>query len=184
MGKHFRVKKGIKQGDPLSSLIFISALGEVFRNLNWEKKGLPINGEKINNLRFADDVVLISTNLEEFKIKRGRKKSWTKNESKQIQDIILRREYRNRNQSQKSIDRERDNIFRTTDSLHNGTTEEIDRRITLGWNKFWSLKNTSRGAILEPSQESNIQQLYNTYTHCHMVLKHGHLLKKMEIDYE
>ncbi|CAG7718362.1 unnamed protein product, partial [Allacma fusca] len=43
-GEYFDVGKGVKQGDPLSSLLFISSLEEIFRKLNWEKKGIVIDG--------------------------------------------------------------------------------------------------------------------------------------------
>lgn len=66
-GEYFCITKGVKQGDPLSPLLFICALEEVFRKLNWEQKGIKINGEILNNLRFADDVVLIGNNLLEIK---------------------------------------------------------------------------------------------------------------------
>ena len=41
----------------------------MFRSLDWEDKGVNINGEDLNNLRFADDVILIEksfTKLEEM----------------------------------------------------------------------------------------------------------------------
>ena len=41
----------------------------MFRSLDWKDKGVNINGEDLNNLRFADDVILIEksfTKLEEM----------------------------------------------------------------------------------------------------------------------
>lgn len=67
IGRCFSIKKGVKQGDPLSPIIFNSALEEVIRKLSWEQKGININGEELNNLFFADDLVIISSNLEELK---------------------------------------------------------------------------------------------------------------------
>ncbi|GBP16134.1 hypothetical protein EVAR_9854_1 [Eumeta japonica] len=32
----------------------------IFRNLDWNKNGLNINGENLNHLRFADDLILFS----------------------------------------------------------------------------------------------------------------------------
>lgn len=34
--------------------------------MDWEKKGIEVNGSYLNNLRFADDIVLISTKKEEL----------------------------------------------------------------------------------------------------------------------
>lgn len=66
-GEEFRVQKGVKQGDPLSPNLFNAVLEGVFRKLNWEGKGLKINGLFLNNLRFADNIVLISNNINELK---------------------------------------------------------------------------------------------------------------------
>jgi len=66
-GRLFEINKGVKQGDPLSPLLFNAALVEVFRKVNWENRGVSINGRKLNNLRFADDIVLIAQSREELK---------------------------------------------------------------------------------------------------------------------
>ncbi len=66
-GEYFRIKKKVKQGDPLSPALFNCALEEVFKNLKteWETKGININGQNITNLRFADDIVLFACSKEE-----------------------------------------------------------------------------------------------------------------------
>ena len=66
--------RGVKQGDPISGLLFIAVLEERMRNLKkkWaltNKKrcglqfGMPIYqcSENLTNLRFADDILLIAT---------------------------------------------------------------------------------------------------------------------------
>lgn len=41
--------KNVRQGDTISPKLFIAALLEgVFRKLNWDLKGITINGEKLN----------------------------------------------------------------------------------------------------------------------------------------
>ncbi len=40
----FNIKKGVKERDPLSPLLFNCALEEGFRGLDWEGKGLNISG--------------------------------------------------------------------------------------------------------------------------------------------
>src|SRR3977135_103429 len=61
----FPIQKGARQGDTLSPKLFNAGLEQVFRMLNWDNTGITINGEKLNHLRFADDIVLISNNGEE-----------------------------------------------------------------------------------------------------------------------
>lgn len=39
---------------------------EIIRKVKWKDKGLQINGTKLSNLRFADDIVLISESMEEL----------------------------------------------------------------------------------------------------------------------
>ncbi len=56
----FRNKTGCQTGDPLSANLFNYPLEGVYQKLNCESKGIKNNGAKLNNLRFADDVVLIS----------------------------------------------------------------------------------------------------------------------------
>ncbi len=56
----------MRQGDPLSPLLFNCALNEIFKNLNWLNKDVKINGEILNNLRFADDVVTVAVNWEDL----------------------------------------------------------------------------------------------------------------------
>lgn len=65
-GKFFNVERGVKQGDPLSPNLFNALLEEIFRGLNWEKKGLRVQGKNLNHLRFADDIVLISESKAEI----------------------------------------------------------------------------------------------------------------------
>ncbi len=46
--------------------LFNLVLG-VFRNLNGEGEGIKINGQDLNNLHLADDIVLLSNNMYELK---------------------------------------------------------------------------------------------------------------------
>ncbi|GBO99235.1 FERM domain-containing protein 5 [Eumeta japonica] len=59
-GEEFPIEKGVRQGDPVSPKLFSAALEMIFRNLDWNKNGLNINGENLNHLRFADDLILFS----------------------------------------------------------------------------------------------------------------------------
>ena len=56
----FKLGKGVRQGDCISPKLFTACLENVFRKLNWEEKGIKIDGEMFTHLRFADDIVLAS----------------------------------------------------------------------------------------------------------------------------
>ena len=67
----FEIKRGTKQGDPLSSLLFNTVLQITLKDdvIRWQKtKGMGIclgdsESDCFSNLRFADDVLLFSTSL-------------------------------------------------------------------------------------------------------------------------
>ena len=48
MSKPFDIRRGVRQGDTLSPNMFNSGLEQVFRRLNWQDKGININGEKLS----------------------------------------------------------------------------------------------------------------------------------------
>lgn len=61
----FPLQRGVRQGDTLSPKLFSAVLEYAFKTLNLSDKGVNIDGVKLNNLRFADDIVIISDNLKE-----------------------------------------------------------------------------------------------------------------------
>lgn len=68
--KKFNIEKGVKQGDPLSSLLFNSASEHIMRKLKSKSRRnghgvtLKPSEENLTNLRFADDILLISRSME------------------------------------------------------------------------------------------------------------------------
>ena len=61
-----RIKKGVRQGDTISPKLFTATLECTFRRLNWENKGVKIDGEFLSNLRFADDIFLCTETPQEL----------------------------------------------------------------------------------------------------------------------
>ncbi|WKX95022.1 hypothetical protein Q1695_011906 [Nippostrongylus brasiliensis] len=59
------IEKGVRQGDTISPKLFTAALQDAMKNLDWDAKGYPVDGKRISNLRFADDIVLISNSTAE-----------------------------------------------------------------------------------------------------------------------
>lgn len=62
-----QIRRGVRQGDTISPKLFTLALEDVFKQLNWENVGINIDGTFLNNLRFADDIVLINSDINELR---------------------------------------------------------------------------------------------------------------------
>ena len=60
-GLPFKLRRGIRQVDPISPKLFSSPLEDIFRSLNWNGN-YKLDGRILTNLRFADDVVLFARN--------------------------------------------------------------------------------------------------------------------------
>uniref|UniRef100_A0A0K0DRJ6 Reverse transcriptase domain-containing protein n=1 Tax=Angiostrongylus cantonensis TaxID=6313 RepID=A0A0K0DRJ6_ANGCA len=57
------VKRGIRQGHTISQKLFTTTFQNVMRKLEWDNMGVKIDGGQINHLRFADDIVLITSDI-------------------------------------------------------------------------------------------------------------------------
>ena len=53
-----RINTGVRQGTPPHPSCSRQHWRALFRRLNWENKGVKIDGEFLSNLRFADDIFL------------------------------------------------------------------------------------------------------------------------------
>ena len=62
-GEWFYTSVGTRQGDPLSPLLFITYLERIMNKVKQEPCEVNINGNLINNLRFADDTDRIDANF-------------------------------------------------------------------------------------------------------------------------
>ena len=60
------IDRAVRQGDTVSPKLFNAALESIFRRLDWDRKGININGDYLNHLRFADDIIFITNNAEEL----------------------------------------------------------------------------------------------------------------------
>ncbi|KAK6760917.1 hypothetical protein RB195_022112 [Necator americanus] len=57
--------KGVRQGDTISSKLFTAALQWIMKSLSWEERGIRVDERFLSNLRFADDIVLFSSSINE-----------------------------------------------------------------------------------------------------------------------
>ena len=67
LGEWFHQEKGTRQEDPISPIIFTIYLERILEYLSDEDQGgLSVHGYKITNLRYADDIDLVSTSSEQL----------------------------------------------------------------------------------------------------------------------
>uniref|UniRef100_A0A7I4YV28 Reverse transcriptase domain-containing protein n=1 Tax=Haemonchus contortus TaxID=6289 RepID=A0A7I4YV28_HAECO len=61
------VKRGVRQGDSISPEFFRAALENIMHHLEWENQDVKVDDRAQHHLRFADDIVLITPNIEQAK---------------------------------------------------------------------------------------------------------------------
>lgn len=65
--ENIEIQRGVRQGCVLSPLLFNVYSEAIFQNtLSDSKEGISINGEILNNLRFADDTVIMTDNMNDL----------------------------------------------------------------------------------------------------------------------
>lgn len=123
------------------------------KDLRWEQKGIKIDGKYLSNLRFADDIILFSgtssqledmlKDLCEVSIKIGLQLNTSKTKvttnSTQVPIVVNKTpiEY-----VEKYIYLGKQISFEK--SRHK---DEIERRITLTWKKFWASKEVLKSKL-------------------------------------
>ena len=58
--------RGVRQGDTISPKLFTAVLEDIFKNLKWEDQGINMNGRRLTHLRFADDIIVLSSNQQQL----------------------------------------------------------------------------------------------------------------------
>lgn len=143
-GPRFQLQRGVKQGDPLSPKLFTCLLEEVFRELNWQNQGININGKRLSNLRFADDIILFSYSAKELETMLQELQTLCQHVGLQI-NMSKTQVMTNKTKTLIEIGTETikyvdEYIYLgQTISFHNSTHKEINRRVSQAWKAFWSL---------------------------------------------
>jgi len=158
IGPTFKIGKGVRQGDPLSANLFNCALEEVFRGMNWGDKGIKIDGKYLNNLRFADDVVLIgasNTEVQEM-FQETLEKSGEAGLTNNIGKTVLMNNIISVRESDCAITVGGTKIERRVEgkylgqiiSFENRQEKELKERRKKAWNSYWSLKQVFKNKEL------------------------------------
>ena len=149
-GRQFKINRGIKQGCCISPNEFNSAIQKIFNNIKWNGSGLRIGNESLNELRFADDVVIISQTKEELEVsmmkvlEESEKAGLTINVEKT--KIMTNTKETNFMVNGKNIETvEEYKYLGRLISFNKNSEKEIDTRIANAWKSFWSLKRFFKG---------------------------------------
>jgi hypothetical protein len=156
ISKSFKIQRGSKQGDPMSPKLFNAVLEKVFKRiqLKWAEKdwGIKVDGKRLTNLRFADDVILVASSknqvammLEDLataaaevglQIHMGKTKVLSNSNENTGGHILMK----GKSIEVVSFSSSTEYLGRllTMDSLHD---TEISNRIQKGWSKFFVFKS-------------------------------------------
>lgn len=161
IGEEFKIGKGVRQGDPLSPKIFIAVLESVFRRMNWESYGLNINGQKLNHLRFADDLILLTDNPKELQYMLEELDT----QSKLVGlSMNMSKTKLMTNNSEDLIKINGNTIEYVSEYVYLGqiispsdqSNKEIEKRISNAWKRFWSLKEVMKAKEIPTSQKFKV----------------------------
>lgn len=148
------IRRGVRQGDVLSPKLFIAALDDALRNVNWTNKGINIDGVNLNHLRFADDIVLLSADPHELQDMVNELNSATRDIGLKInitktKTMTNTREPTNIQLEGIALEMVDSYVYlgQRITTEKNGMNDEISRRIRLGWLAFGKLSYILKSSI-------------------------------------
>ena len=147
--------QGVRQGDTISPKLFTATLQGIINRLDWEDRGINIDGENLNHLRFADDIVIITDNandlesmlqtLSDESLKCGLKMNTNKTKV-MFGPLTIPRPIRINNRDIEQVD-EYVYLGQNFTLLHKSQDKEIQHRLKAGWSAFSKHKDIYKGNL-------------------------------------
>jgi len=140
----------VKQEDPLSPDLFGCVIQCVFNNCKYLGNGINVNGDKLTNLKFADDVVLIAESAIELANALG---DVAGRAGEAGLEINSQKTFIMTNSTKTKISLSGSELKYAEEvtylgqviSFHDMTNKEIKKRKELCWKGYWKLKRIFRG---------------------------------------
>lgn len=150
----YRIERGIRQGDTISPKLFTTVLEYAFKEINWDRKGINIDGEYLSHLRFADDIVITTDSFSEAQQMLTEIKLASENiglninfeKTKFMTNLVP-------NNTMESNGNKVEQVHKYKYLGHeirigkDNQTCEIRRRISLGWAAFGKMRDTFKGDL-------------------------------------
>ena len=166
----FPIKRGVRQGCVLSPSLFNIYTENIFREFG-ELPGIKLCGEYINNLRYADDTVLIAESEEELQrlvdaVKNGSLQYGLKMNTKKTKTMVVRRDLEDGSTAKIKVDGvilEQVKKYQYLGQLitEDGRCEaEIKRRIEIARTNFLKMKNVLTSKRIGISTRKKILYCY------------------------
>lgn len=144
-GGRIDIKRGVRQGDPVSPKIFAAVLENIFRGLEWQQFGITINGNLISHLRFADDLILFSdspkklqTMISDLDIESKKAGLHMNMDKTKVMTLNEKTEIKVNNETIDYVDEY--SYLGQNISPDDQMNKEIQNRTTNAWKRYWSLK--------------------------------------------
>ncbi len=142
ISKTVKIERGVRQGDTMSPKLFTTAMEHIFKQLNLDERGVNIDGESLTDLRFADDVALTTTSVEDMEAQ-------LESLNRESQRIGLKMhkgktKYMTNYKTDSNISIEGQNIDQVDEykylgqnlKMKDGTHEEVLKRVKASWSCF------------------------------------------------